>query len=192
MLKRCLLAVVICLTVFFASPAPGQTQGALQKGVPQTPAAAQPPMEYKPTPEEAELIRLSREWMDAAIRKDYTKLDQLMALNFTLQLWDASRAPQSRDKWLGTLRTRLGEWKIDYTAISARVFGDFGVVYSRFRWSGKLDGKPFKDAGFLADVWIRKGGKWKVMARRSAPQQQIQTLLKEAQVEVRGGSAERR
>ena len=34
---------------------------------PRTPAAAQPPATYRPTSDEAELIRLSQEWMKIAL-----------------------------------------------------------------------------------------------------------------------------
>jgi hypothetical protein len=56
------------------------------------------------------------------------------------------------------------------------VFGDIGIVYSAFWWKGTMDGQPFTDAGFMADVWSRLSGSWQVVARRSAPQQQVRQL----------------
>lgn len=142
-----------------------------------TPAASQPQVDYQPSPEASELIRLSREWMDAALfRKDEQRLRQIMAPDFTLQIWDASRAPQSLDVWLDTLNHRLDRIQFEYSGLNARVFGDVAVVYSRFWWTGTMDGIPFTDAGFMADVWVKRQGKWQVAARRSAPQQQIHEL----------------
>ncbi len=136
-----------------------------------TPAATQAQQEYRPTTEEAELIRLSRDWMDAAlVRSDEKKLRELMNPAFTLQIFDASRAQQSLEEWMRTRETRLKDIKFEYLSISARVFGRTGVVYSTFRWSGQLDGKPFKDAGVMVDVWERRNGTWKVVSRRSAGQ----------------------
>ena len=58
-----------------------------------TPAASQKRSVYNPSPEERELIHLSEEWMDAALRmKDEKRIRDLMAAEFTLQVWDASRA----------------------------------------------------------------------------------------------------
>lgn len=142
--------------------------------LPGTPAASQPEVDYTPSAEEAELIRLSQEWMDAAlVEKDEGKLRKLMAPEFTLQIWDGSRAPQSLDAWMQMLLHRLDKINLKYSGLSARVFGDVGIVYSRFHWTGTMDGRPFEDSGFMADVWRRNGGVWQVVARRSAPQQQI-------------------
>lgn len=144
---------------------------------PSTPAASQPKFDYKPSPEESVLLQLSQEWMDTALlKKDEKRLRDLMAPEFTLQIWDASRAPQPLEAWLTTLKQRLDAVEFEYSGINARVFGDVAVVYSRFRWKGTLEGKPFSDSGFLTDVWVRKGGKWQVVARRSAPLQQIQMI----------------
>lgn len=144
---------------------------------PRTPAATQPASTYQPTPDEAELIRLSHEWMHVAlIERDERRLRSLMAPEYTLQVWDASRAVQDLDTWMHTLLQRLAAIEFTYTSLSARVFGDIGVVYSAFWWKGTMDGQPFMDSGFMADVWSRQSGSWQVVARRSAPQQQIQRL----------------
>ena len=143
---------------------------------PQTPAAIQPKVAYVPTPEEAELILLSHEWMHVALEKNEPELRKLMALEFTLQIWDASRAPQVLESWLHMLLHRLNDLEFEYTSISARVFGEVAIVYSAFRWSGTMDANAFSDTGFMADFWSKKSGSWQVVARRSAPQQQILQL----------------
>ena len=154
------------------------TDKSSEPATPATPAASQPKSEYRPSPEESELIRLSREWMDVALfRKDEEKLREIMSPNFTLQLWDASRAPQPLEAWLDTLKHRLDQIEFEYAGLNARVFGNVAVVYSRFWWKGTMDGKPFTDSGFMADVWVKNHGQWQVHARRSAPQQQIQEIL---------------
>ena len=146
---------------------------------PRTPAANQTEVLYEPSSEEAELIQLSREWMHVAlIEKAEPRLRELMAPEFTLQIWDASRAAQSLESWLHMLTNRLTDLQFEYTSISARVFGDVGIVYSTFSWSGAMDGTAFSDAGFMADFWSRRTDRWQVVARRSAPQQQIRQLRK--------------
>jgi ketosteroid isomerase-like protein len=153
------------------------TQKPNEPTTPATPAASQSTIEYKPSPEENELIRLSQEWMDVALfHKDDKKLREIMSPDFTLQIWDASRAPQPLEAWLDTRKHRLGQIQFEYSGLNARVFGDVAVVYSRFWWKGTMSGKPFTDSGFMADVWVKRQGKWQVLARRSAPQQQIQEL----------------
>lgn len=161
----------------FLALVPGTAVAQVKAPTPATPAATQPGIEYKPTAEERTLLDLSQEWMDAALsRKDEKRLREIMAPEFTLQIWDASRTPQPLEAWLHTLKSRLGQINFKYSGLNARVFGDVAVVYSRFWWKGVFDGKAFEDSGFLADVWQRKQGRWQVVARRSAPQQQIQEV----------------
>jgi hypothetical protein len=112
----------------------------------------------------------------ALVEKDERRLRSLMAPEFTLQIWDASLAAQDLDTWMHTLLQRLAAVELKYTSLSARVFGDIGIVYSAFWWKGTMDGQPFTDAGFMADVWSRLSGSWQVVARRSAPQQQVRQL----------------
>ena len=172
------MKILLSLAVMALVSGSAMAQKTEAQSIPSTPAASQPKVEYKPSPEESVLLRLSQEWMDAALfKKDEKRLRELMAPEFTLQIWDASRAPQPFDAWLHTLKNRLGRIEFEYSGLNARVFGDVAMVYSRFRWKGTMDGKPFADSGFLADVWVKKDGKWQVVARRSAPQQQIQAVL---------------
>jgi hypothetical protein len=147
------------------------------EGFAATPAAAQPKFDYKPSAEEEELIRLSQEWMDAALfHKDEKRLREIMSPDFTLQIWDASRAPQPLESWLDMGKRQLDNIKFKYTNLNARVFGDIAVVYTSFWWSGTINGKDFTDSGFTADVWVKNNGSWQVLSRRSAGQQQIQSL----------------
>jgi ketosteroid isomerase-like protein len=172
------MKLLVSLAVLVLASGPAMAQENNRQSTPSTPAASQPKFDYNPSPEERELIHLSQEWMDAALhRKDEKRLRELMAPEYSLQIWDASRAPQPLEAWLHTLKNRLEKIEFEYSGLNARVFGDVAVVYSRFWWKGTLDGKPFTDSGFLADVWVKRNGRWQVVARRSAPQQQIQKVL---------------
>ena len=100
----------------------------LASAAPHTPAATQPEVSYVPSEGENELILLSREWMRAAFAHDDVTLRRLMAPEYTLQVWDASRAAQNLETWMTTLIHRLRDVKFDYTSINARVLGDVGIV----------------------------------------------------------------
>lgn len=169
-------ALIVILVMLFAALAWAQ------KNPENTPAAAQPAFSYQPTPQEAELIRLSREWMDAAlVKQDEKRLRELMAPEYNLQIFDASRAPQPLAQWMEARRSRLKDIRFEYTSINARVFGNTAVVYSTFVWSGKYDGKEFQDSGLVVDVWKKKQGRWQVISRRSAGMQMLGAILKSAQ-----------
>ena len=145
---------------------------------PRTPASSQVRSEYEPTADEAELIRLSRFWMETAVKpRDEAAIEtlrQIMAPDFTLQVWDARRVAVSLESWLGN---RIGDGsRFSYDSLNAHVIGDIGIVYSRFWWSGSMRGESFFDKGFLLDLWRRSGQSWQVFSRRSAPIEQIAQL----------------
>ena len=102
------------------------------------------------------------------------ELRQIMAPEFSLQIWDARRAAVPLQSWLQ--RGQGVGSHFGYDGLNAQVIGDIGVVYSRFWWSGSYQGKPFFDRGFLVDLWRRAGQSWLVFSRRSAPIEQISQL----------------
>ena len=166
--------VIVAIFIVAVAICPARAQESKMSSA-NTPAASQPAFDYQPTPDEKELLRLSQVWMDIALRdKDEKRLREMMDPQFTLQVWDATRAPQPLEMWLKTLRSSLEKIEFEYGGLNARVFGDVGVVYSRFWWKGTMNGKPFNDGGLMTDVWVRSGGKWRVLARRSAGHQQLQ------------------
>ena len=120
-------------------------QKASEPILPATPAASQPKFDYKPSSEESELIRLSQEWMDAALfRKDEKRLREIMAPDFTLQIWDASRAPQPLEAWLDAL-----EVSKERSGRAVLALGRFSVwVAGRGLAAGDLDGD-------LIDEYVR-------------------------------------
>jgi len=135
---------------------------------PPTPAASQKrSFTTQALKKENSSISLRNGWMQLFAGRMKSESARLMAAEFTLQIWDASRAPQPLALWLDTLKNRLNKIEFKYSGLNARVFGDVAVVYSRFWWKGTLDDKPFTDSGFLADVWVKRNGKWQVVARRS-------------------------
>ena len=92
----------------------------------------------------------------ALVEKDEQRLRSLMAPEFTLQIWDASRAAQDLDSWMHVLLHRLADIELKYTSLNAQVFGSKGVVYSTFWRTGTMDGQPFVDCGSMADTWSRE------------------------------------
>ena len=143
---------------------------------PQSPAAIQATQAYIPTAEEAVLLQRTEDWRAAVTPFDEARLRDILAPDFTLQIWDATRARQSIESWMHMATNRLKVASFAYSGLNAQVFDDTALVFSRFAWSGHVDGNPFSDHGFITDFWKKRDGKWRVVARRSAPIQQIQLL----------------
>jgi hypothetical protein len=127
---------------------------------PSTPAASQAKTVYNPTAEESELIRLSQEWMDEALnKKNEKRLREIMDPEFTLQIWDASRAAQPFAKWLDTLKNRLAKVEFNYSGLNVNVFGNTAVVFSRF-CSSLTCGSSGKGSGRLFHAAVHRSNKF--------------------------------
>ncbi len=116
----------------------------------------------------AQLVELSKSWSTAMNGQDRAKLEALMAPEFSLHRWDNTR-DTARAAWFDVLFNHVKILEFEQSALVARVYGDVGVVTSKFSiWRGTFDGKPYEVHGYLMDVWRRTGGQWQVVSRTSA------------------------
>ncbi len=120
----------------------------------------------QPASEEQEVLRLSEEWMQAAMQRDEAKLQQLMAPEFALRFQGGLHPPVPRETWLDDLLKRI-RYTLKYTSKDAKVYGNLAVVTSTFTWEGTFGEKPFAGSGFLIDVWVKREGRWQVVSRTS-------------------------
>lgn len=115
---------------------------------------------------EQTLIDLQIAWMDAWQRQDRTAIEAILAPEFTLT---SARTDQIVDRagWLGLL-DRVKNVSFEYTDFRIDVFGDAAVVRSRMSQVARVDDQPWDATFMLTDVWIRRGGRWQVVARHSS------------------------
>lgn len=101
---------------------------------------------------------------------DRVKLKELMAPEFVLHKWDNTRSI-ARAVWFDFLFNHIKISEFEQTAIVARVYGDVGVVTSKFPITrGTFDDKPMGELhGYLMDVWRRTNGDWQVVSRTRSP-----------------------
>ena len=113
----------------------------------------------------AALEQLSKEWMDAMLRHDKAKLEDLMAPEYVLHTSDPKRPETPRAVWLDNLfsQLKIASWK--QTDISAHVYGVIGVVTSTYGWTGTFHGKAFDSKGHCTDVWRYEARRWRVVSR---------------------------
>jgi ketosteroid isomerase-like protein len=112
------------------------------------------------------LMDLQQEWMDAWRRDDRPRLEEILAPEFTLT---SARTDQLVDRasWLGMLDQVRNE-SFTYEDMRVAVFEDAAVVWSRLNQVATVDGKPWNATFMLTDVWIRRDGRWQVVARHSS------------------------
>ena len=118
-----------------------------------------------PTDEE-ELIELQNAWMDAWRRQDRVRLDEILAPEFTLTSARTDRLVD-RSEWLSLLDTVRNESFV-YSDFLIDVFGDAAIVHSRLSQVATVGDQRWDATFALTDVWIRRDGRWQVVARHSS------------------------
>ena len=118
--------------------------------------------------DEAQLVDLSKRWSIAMNGHERATLEDLMAPEFELHKWDNTR-DIARELWFDLLFDHIKILEFEQTAIVARVYGDVGVVTSKFPITrAAFDDKPMGELhGYFTDVWQRKNGRWQVVSRTS-------------------------
>lgn len=116
--------------------------------------------------DEQTLIDLQNAWMDAWQRLDRTRLEEILAPEFTLT---SARTDQlvDRAEWLRLLDTVRNE-SFAYSDFRIDVFGDAAVVRSRLSQVATVGDQRWDATFALTDVWIRRDGRWQVVARHSS------------------------
>lgn len=125
----------------------------------------------------AELIRLSKLWMEAMLHHDSTLLIELMAPEYRLQRWDG-KVLAYRALWLDNLfhHIKITHW--EQSDFIAQVYGDVAIVTSHYGWTGSGFDKEFDSKGYLTDVWVRHNNHWQVVSRTNGVLEGSKTLYK--------------
>lgn len=115
-----------------------------------------------------ELIELQNAWMDAWRRGDEPRLREIIGDEFTLT---SARSDRLMDKseWLALATGgRVVAESFDYRDFRVQPYGEVAIVKSRMRQKATVDGAPWDAEFMLTDVWIRRDGRWQVVARHSS------------------------
>ena len=115
---------------------------------------------------EETLIELQNDWMDAWRRDDRARLEELLAPEFTLTSARSDRIVD-RAGWLDLL-DQVRAKSFEYSDFLVHVFGDAAVVKSRLAQVATVAGQPWNETFMLTDVWVRRDGRWQVVARHSS------------------------
>ena len=114
--------------------------------------------------DEAKLVALTKEWIQAINEKDRPKLERLMSPDFVLHGWDESWYV-ARPEWLKNLFDVIAIAEYRHSAIVSRIYGRTGTVTSNWYWKGVRNQKPFEEHGYAVDIWQHKPAGWQVVSR---------------------------
>lgn len=111
-----------------------------------------------------ELVDLAHDLARAVSEHDVTRLEELLADEFTLQgaagqldraaFLDAASGPYEIDEW-------------SYEQIDPEIYGNTAVLVSRYSQSARLDGQDLSHRMHVTDIWTRRDGRWQIVRRHA-------------------------
>jgi ketosteroid isomerase-like protein len=116
----------------------------------------------------AELARLEEEWMARMQARDMDRLEELVAPGFRFTAIHLNPEPMTREQWMGAAREGYTIVSFAYESMEIDVFGDTGVVHSRYSQVASYHHTSLSNAFRLTDIWSRIDGTWQVVARHSS------------------------
>jgi hypothetical protein len=115
------------------------------------------------SPDEAELIRLERVWNEAHVNGDADALDRLWAEDLTVTVPNM----QVITKQSAIAIARAGRMKFkryETSDVRVRLYGDAAVLSGIVERTRVLNGQDVNDKWRFTKVYIRRAGKWQVVA----------------------------
>ena len=134
--------------------------------------SAEPPKEATPAiaPETAspeavveEITQLENAWVAAIMKKDVAALENLLAEDFNGTSPTGNTFPRSD----AIEDLKSGAYAVESMAldeVSVNVYGNTAVVFTSQQEKSKYDGKDNSGHYHFTNVWVKRDGKWRVVA----------------------------
>ena len=111
----------------------------------------------------AALTRLSDAWDKAIVAKDRVAVAGNMAEDF--RIIDGSGKIQDKAAFVADILDpglTIDPYTVD--EFEVRLLGDTALLSGRTRMTGSFEGKPFESNYRYIDVYVRRGGTWKIVS----------------------------
>jgi ketosteroid isomerase-like protein len=115
-----------------------------------------------------ELHALEHEWMQAHQARDQARLEELVADGFRFTAIHLHPEPMTREQWMDAAREGYTIVSFAYESMDIDVFGDTGIVHSRYSQVASYQHTSLSNVFRLTDIWHRDGDGWRVVARHSS------------------------
>jgi ketosteroid isomerase-like protein len=111
----------------------------------------------------AALTRLSNDWDAAIIRKDEKAIAGNMAEDFR-QIDGYGNLETKQSFVAGIVDPKLTIDPYTVEEFEVRLYGDTALLSGRTDMTGKYDGKAFASSYRYIDIYVRRGGAWKIVS----------------------------
>jgi len=115
-----------------------------------------------------QLAQLQRDWMRAVQERDMDRLEEIVGPGFRFTAIHLNPEPMTREQWMAAAREGYTIVSFAYESMDIDVFGETGIVHSRYSQVASYEHTSLSNAFRLTDVWSRQDGTWRVVARHSS------------------------
>ncbi len=117
---------------------------------------------------EDDLVTLEHEWAQAIVENDMDKLERILAQEYTLAANDfpGGKTRLSRQEWMATVPV-YDVHSYELRDIVVHPYGDVAVVLAHLDLQARVQGEDRSGSSALADVWVKREGRWQVAMRSS-------------------------
>ena len=116
-----------------------------------------------------DLAELSQRFMEAVQGRELPFLEFHLAAEFTLTTGRAPAPVRDRAEWLRITASRYEIEEFAFDELEARDYGACGVVRSRYRQTGSMEGERRDQTYLMTDVWVERDGRPQLVARHVSP-----------------------
>jgi uncharacterized protein (TIGR02246 family) len=118
------------------------------------------------TKAEEEVRRLERQWLDAYEQNNAEAMDRIVADDFTITFPNGAiqTKPQLMAMIKAPRRASQPRMKFSTQDVQSRAYGDTVILIGRVITEYERDGKAFKEQSRYTDTYVRRDGRWQVVA----------------------------
>ena len=107
--------------------------------------------------------------MEAVRDRELDWLELHVGAEFTLTTGRAGAPVRGREEWLAITRDRYVIEEFAFDELDVIDLGPAGVVRSRYRQHGSMDGDDRTQTFLMTDVWAERGGRPQLVTRHVSP-----------------------
>lgn len=115
---------------------------------------------------EQEIRKLEREWFDSYVRGDRAAFDRIVADDVVITYGNGSVGNKSQA--IAEIKAPAdSSYSLTSDDIQVRVYGETAIVTGRVTEKGTFNGRSLNSQSGYTDVWVRRNGRWQVVAAQN-------------------------
>ena len=116
------------------------------------------------TKAEDEVRKLERQWLDAYEQHDADAMNRIVADDFVITFPNGTQ--QTKPQLMSMIKSPGSGPKMRFHTedVRSRSYGDTVILMGRVVTEYERDGKPVKEQSRYTDTYVRRNGRWQVVA----------------------------